>query len=81
MKFTKKDNGSYELDVTGYVCPHPQLYTLKSLDKMQEGMILEVLVDNPSSVESITQACSGKGYSVLGKSSPKAGVTAIKIQK
>lgn len=81
MKFTKKDNGSYELDVTGYVCPHPQLYTLKSLDKMQEGMILEVLVDNPSSVESITQACSGKGYSVLEKSSPKAGVTAIKIQK
>jgi len=81
MKFEKKDDGSYELDVRGYVCPHPQVYTLKYLEKMKEGMILEVLIDNPSSVESITQACNGKGYAILGQNSPKAGVTAIKIQK
>lgn len=81
MKFNKKDDGSYELDVTGYVCPHPQLYTLKSLEKMKDGMILEVLVDNPSSVESINQACNGKGYTILKTNSPKAGVTAITIQK
>ncbi|MHB9112126.1 MAG: sulfurtransferase TusA family protein [Thermoleophilia bacterium] len=81
MKFNKKDDGSYELDVRGYVCPHPQLYTLKSLEKMQDGMILDVLVDNPSSVESINQACNGKGYTILETNSPKAGVTAIKIQK
>ncbi|MHB1361728.1 MAG: sulfurtransferase TusA family protein [Thermoleophilia bacterium] len=81
MKFNKKDNGEYELDVTGYVCPHPQLYTLKCMDKLQDGMVMEVLIDNPSSVESITQACNGKGYEILGKESPKAGVTAIKIQK
>lgn len=81
MKFNKKEDGSYELDVTGYVCPHPQLYTLKSMDKLQDGMILEVLTDNPSSVESITQACDSKGFTILEKTNPKAGVTAIKLQK
>ena len=81
MQFNKNDDGTYELDVTGYVCPHPQLYTLKCMEKLQDGMVMEVLIDNPSSIESVTQACNGKGYSILGKESPKAGVTAIKIQK
>ena len=81
MKFGKKDDGSYELDVTGYVCPHPQLYTLKCMDKLQDGMIMDVLIDNPSSVESVTQACNGRGYSILEKTNPKSGVTALKIQK
>jgi len=33
MKFEKK-NGGYLLDVQGYVCPHPQLYTKKALKNM-----------------------------------------------
>lgn len=81
MKFNKNDDGTYELDVTGYVCPHPQLYTLKCMEKLNEGMIMEVLIDNPSSVESVTQACNGKGYSILSTEQPKPGVTAMKIQK
>lgn len=81
MKFNKKEDGVYELDVTGYVCPHPQLYTLKSMEKLQEGMILEVLIDNPSSVESVVQASNDKGYTIMGQESPKTGVTAVKIQK
>jgi tRNA 2-thiouridine synthesizing protein A len=81
MKFNKKEDGVYELDVTGYVCPHPQLYTLKCMEKLQDGMVIEVLIDNPSSVESVTQACGGKGYSILEQNSPKPGVTALKIQK
>lgn len=81
MKFEKNDDGTYMLDVTGYVCPHPQLYTLKCMEKLNEGMVMEVLIDNPSSIESVTQACSGKGYSILESSQPKAGVTALKIQK
>lgn len=81
MKFEKNDDGTYMLDVTGYVCPHPQLYTLKCMEKLNEGMVMEVLVDNPSSIESITQACGGKGYTVLETNQPKAGVTALKIQK
>lgn len=83
MNFSEKDGekGTYILDVRGYVCPHPQLYTLKYLEKMKPGMILEVLVDNPSSVESVTQACNGKGYTILETTQPKAGVTQMRIQK
>ena len=27
MKFEKTDEGRYRLNVNGYVCPHPQIYT------------------------------------------------------
>lgn len=57
MKFEKKGEGSYLLDVTGYVCPHPQLYTKKALSKMKEGDTLELIFDNPSSGESISSMC------------------------
>ncbi len=81
MKFEKEGDGTYKLDVTGYVCPHPQLYTLKCMEKLNEGMIMTVLIDNPSSVESVTQACNGKGYAILDSTQPKPGVTAMRIQK
>jgi len=80
VKLTQKGNGTYELDVKGYVCPHPQLYALKSLDKLQPGNILEVVFDNPSSSETITMACNKKGYKILGKSAD-GGIFKMTIQK
>ena len=53
MTFNKKDDGSYCLDVTGYVCPHPQIYTKKALEKLNSGEFLELIFDNPSSSESV----------------------------
>lgn len=67
VKFEKKDEGTYMLDVTGYVCPHPQLYTKKSLDKIASGEILEVMFDNPSSGETIIQMCEQQGHEVIDK--------------
>ena len=49
IKFEKVAEGQYQLDVKGYVCPHPQIYTKKALDKMHPGEVLELLFDNPSS--------------------------------
>jgi tRNA 2-thiouridine synthesizing protein A len=80
VKLTQKGNGTYELDVKGYVCPHPQLYAIKSLEKLQSGNILEVVFDNPSSNETITMACSKKGYKILDRSAD-GGVFKLKIQK
>ena len=45
VKFEKTGDGAYMLDVQGYVCPHPQLYTKKGLEKMKQGEILEVVFD------------------------------------
>jgi tRNA 2-thiouridine synthesizing protein A len=57
MKFEKTAEGRYRLDVKGYVCPHPQLYTKKALEKLNPGDTLEILFDNPSSGESIAVMC------------------------
>ena len=67
MKFEKKGDGSYVLDVCGYVCPHPQLYTKKALEKMKGGDLLEVVFDNPSSGESIAAMCDASGKKVVEK--------------
>ena len=40
VKFEKTGDSTYSLDVCGFVCPHPQLYTNKSLEKMEEGDVL-----------------------------------------
>ncbi len=67
MKFEKKDNGSYLLDVKGYVCPHPQIYTKKALEKLEPGDMLELIFDNPSSGESISLMCDNSGDEILNQ--------------
>ena len=80
MKFEKKSEGLYGLDVCGYVCPHPQLYTKKALEKMKEGELLELVFDNASSGESIAAMCESKGNAVLEKNT-ESGKYTWKIKK
>jgi len=80
MTFAKKEDGLYVLDVTGYVCPHPQIYTKKALEKMRSGDVLEVLFDNPSSAESVTAMCESRGDEILEKIAG-GGKFTFKIQK
>jgi len=67
MKFEKKSEGVFVLDVKGYVCPHPQLYTKKSLEKIKAGEIIELIFDNPSSSESIAAMCDVTGNEIVEK--------------
>lgn len=67
MKFEKTGEGKYMLDVCGYVCPHPQIYCKKSLEKMASGDILNLVFDNPSSGETIVQMCDQAGHEILEK--------------
>lgn len=67
IKFNKKSDGVYTLDCQGYVCPHPQIYTKKMLEKIGPGSVLEVIFDNPSSSESITEMCNGSGNEIIDK--------------
>lgn len=80
MKFEKKAEGLYRLDVTGYVCPHPQLYTKKALEKMKPGELLELVFDNPSSGESIAAMCDTVGNEVVAKDA-QGGRYTWKIRK
>ena len=65
MKFEKTGDNTYTLDVCGYVCPHPQMYTKKSLQKMEEGDVLSLIFDNPSSKETIIQMVEAQGDEIL----------------
>ena len=67
VKFEKKEEGKYTLDVCGYVCPHPQIYAKKSLEKITSGDVLEIVFDNPSSAETIVQMCEAAGNEVMEK--------------
>ncbi|UCH53602.1 MAG: sulfurtransferase TusA family protein [Pseudomonadota bacterium] len=67
MKFNKVSEGQYQLDVCGYVCPHPQLYTKKALEKIKDGEVIEILFDNPSSGESIAAMLDTTGDEVMEK--------------
>ena len=67
IKFDKVDEGHFQLDVTGYVCPHPQMYTKKALQKLNSGDELRLLFDNPSSGESIISMCEGEGNELFDR--------------
>jgi tRNA 2-thiouridine synthesizing protein A len=66
-KFEKVGEGKYQLDVQGYVCPHPQIYTKKALEKLQAGETLELVFDNPSSGESINAMCESQGDEIVSQ--------------
>ncbi len=80
MKFEKKSEGNYMLDVCGYVCPHPQIYCKKSLEKIGEGEVLEMIFDNPSSAETIVQMLDQAGHELVEKKN-EGGKIIFKIKK
>ena len=46
-----------KLDIRGKVCPMTFVYTKLALEKMNEGEIIEVLLDFPPAVENIPDSC------------------------
>jgi tRNA 2-thiouridine synthesizing protein A len=80
MKFEKTGDNTYALDVCGYVCPHPQMYCKKSLQKMAEGDILTLVFDNPSSKETIIQMVEAQGDEIL-EEKIEGGKIYLKIEK
>jgi tRNA 2-thiouridine synthesizing protein A len=53
------------LDVRGEICPNPDVRTMTTLEKMEKGQILEVLVDYPLSVERIPRNVENRKHKVL----------------
>ncbi len=74
VQFRKEAEGIYLLDVKGYVCPHPQLFTKKSLEKMKPGDVLNLVFDNPSSAESIISMCEAEGNEIMTRENDANGM-------
>ena len=53
------------LDVRGEICPNPDVKTMTTLEKMEKGQILEVLVDYPLSVERIPKNAENRKHRVI----------------
>ncbi|GKY88432.1 sulfurtransferase TusA family protein [Sinisalibacter aestuarii] len=49
------------VDCIGDSCPRPQLMTKKAVKEIGSGEVVEVLVDNPSSVEALPPMCDEMG--------------------
>lgn len=41
------------IDCIGASCPRPQMLAIKALEQLEEGEVVEMISDNPSSVESL----------------------------
>ena len=81
MKFEKVEEGLFSLDVQGYACPHPQLYTKKALSKLKSGDVLQVIFDNPSSSESISGMCENSADAEIIDKIQESGKFSWKIKK
>ncbi len=80
MSFNKIADGEWELNVCGYACPHPQMYTKKALQKLESGDVLDLVFDNPSSGESIMAMCEAEGNDLIDRQE-KGGSYVWKIKK
>ncbi len=80
-KFEKLGEGSFQLDVQGYVCPHPQIYTKKALEKLKTGDTLQLVFDNPSSVESISAMCQSEGNDIVDQTQDAGSTMRWTIRK
>ncbi|MEJ5211479.1 MAG: sulfurtransferase TusA family protein [Burkholderiales bacterium] len=47
-----------QVDAIGDSCPRPQLMTKKAMGELSPGQVLEVLVDNPTSMEALPPMCA-----------------------
>lgn len=65
MSFEQTGPGQWRLDVKGYTCPHPQMYTKKAMQKLTSGDVLTLVFDNPSSGESILAMCDSDGNDIV----------------
>ena len=53
------------LDCIGDTCPRPQLKLKKSIKGMESGEIVEVLINNPPSLETLPALCTEIGATHL----------------
>ena len=71
---------SKKLDLIGQVCPWPVIFTLKELKTLENGEVLEVIVDHLPSTINIPSAVKKDGYEVLSSEETDEGVFKISIK-
>jgi tRNA 2-thiouridine synthesizing protein A len=55
-----------ELNLKGKVCPYTFLESMLTLEEMEDGEVLKVIVDYPQAVDDVPQSLRNEGYKILG---------------
>ena len=71
---------SKKLDLIGQVCPWPVIFTLKELKTLENGEVLEVIVDHLPSTINIPLGVKKDGHEVLSSEETDEGVFKISIK-
>ena len=66
-----------KLDLVGQVCPWPVIFTVKELKKLENGEVLEVLVDHLPSTINIPSAVKKEGHEILSSKEIDDGVFTV----
>jgi tRNA 2-thiouridine synthesizing protein A len=57
--------GRYTMDARGYTCPYPELFARRALETLSSGDVLEFVIDNVPSCETVPAAAEELGHRVL----------------
>jgi tRNA 2-thiouridine synthesizing protein A len=71
----------YVLDVRGYTCPYPQLFLAKALKSVEKNSVVEVLTDNPPSLDTLPRSIKNNKQEYLGTEVHSPGVWKILARK
>ncbi len=58
------EKGRYTMNARGYTCPYPELFVRRALDKLAPGDVLEFIIDNAPSCETVPAAAEELGHKV-----------------
>jgi TusA-related sulfurtransferase len=75
-----KQSNIKTLDLKGQICPWPVIFTMKELQKMNDGEILRVTIDHLPSTLNIPAAASKEGNDVVSSTEIGDGVFQIEIK-
>tara|TARA_B100001167_G_scaffold183910_1_gene142848 strand:- start:127 stop:384 length:258 start_codon:yes stop_codon:yes gene_type:complete len=75
-----KQSNIKTLDLKGQICPWPVIFTMKELQKMNDGEILRVTIDHLPSTLNIPAAASKEGNEVVSSTEIGDGVFQIEIK-
>jgi len=69
------------LDVRGLFCPAPIIRTRRRLDTLAAGATLDVLSDDPVTLEDLPAFCRSHGHDFLGSEAHPEGFWCLRIRK
>jgi tRNA 2-thiouridine synthesizing protein A len=77
----EKTDPSEILDVRGLFCPVPIIRARRRLDALGSGSVLEVLADDPITLEDLPAFCRSHGHEYLGSREHAEGFWRLRVRK